>query len=75
MQYIYNGNDLADYLINFVNHLDPNGPTVLSWPQYKINSPQLMTLQDGATPLAVSQDTYRLAPMAYLQLLSLKYPI
>lgn len=75
LNYIYNANDFADYLINFVNNLNPNGPTVLNWPQYDPGNPQLLTLLDGLVPLAISPDTYRQAPMAFLQQLSLKYPL
>lgn len=73
--FIYAGLDFADYLINFVNDLDPNGPTVLNWPQYNTSNPQLLTLLDGSTPFVLSQDTYRLAPIQFLQQLSLKYPL
>ena len=62
---IYGPGDLTDYLINFVNHLDPNGPTVLSWPKYAA-SKQMMVLQDGNTPLAVGNDTFRKDEIALL---------
>lgn len=72
---MYAPGDLTDFLINFVNHLDPNGKTgsALAWPQYTPDSPQLMTLLDGDTPQAISEDTYRQEAIAFLQKLSLEY--
>lgn len=58
---------MTDYLINFVNDLDPNGAGGhLFWPQYTTASPNMMTFLDGLIPLAITQDTYRAAPMAFL---------
>lgn len=72
---VLEGDDLADYLINFVNHLDPNGPTQLAWPKYDLGSRQLMTLLDGSVLKVISKDTYRTEPMDYAVKLQLKYPL
>lgn len=66
---------MTDYLINFVNHLDPNGPNTVNWPKYTPSSPQLLTLVDGSTPFTITTDTYREEPMAFVSNLSLKYPL
>ena len=66
---------MADYLINFVNKLNPNGKTGISWPQYSVASPKLLTLHDGFTPLTITNDDYRVAAMAKMTELSFKYPI
>ena len=55
---------MADYLINFVNNLNPNGKTGISWPQYSVSSPKLLTFLDGLTPLTITNDDYRVAAMA-----------
>ncbi|OJT12974.1 Lipase 4 [Trametes pubescens] len=72
---IYGGGDMADYLINFVNNLDPNGKTVLSWPQYSTSAPKLLTFQDGLVPLAITQDDFRVDAMNFMTELSLKFPL
>ncbi|EIW52423.1 carotenoid ester lipase precursor [Trametes versicolor FP-101664 SS1] len=72
---IYGGGDMADYLINFVNNLDPNGKTVLSWPQYSTSAPKLLTFQDGLIPLAITQDNFRVDAMNFMTELSLKFPL
>lgn len=70
-----NGTELQDYIINFAYHLDPNGPTVPAWPQYKLASPELLTLWDGAIAINITEDTYRVAAMEGLTTISLKYPL
>ena len=72
---VYFEGDMADYLINFVNNLNPNGKTGISWPQYSVASPKLLQLQDGLIPLTISNDYYRVAAMQKLTELSLKFPI
>lgn len=64
-----------DYIINFTNKLDPNGPSQLSWPKYTTSSVQLMTFLDGLIPKIITQDTYRQQPMGYSMQLGLKYPL
>ncbi|KAH9486207.1 Lipase 4 [Psilocybe cubensis] len=68
-------NLLDDYLVRFVNNLDPNGPSPrLTWPEYTTESPQLYTFPITGRP-ELSQDTYREAPMQYLMNLSLSHPL
>jgi len=73
---VYGGADMTDFLINFVNSLDPNGPTTLSWPKYDptSSSPQLMTFLDGVIPEVLSPDTYRQDAMNFVTKLALADP-
>lgn len=72
----YGSGDMEDYLIYFVNSLNPNGPTVPEWPQYSASNPQLMTFVDGIlTTLEITQDNYREDAISYLTELSFLYPI
>ena len=66
---------MADYLINFVNHLDPNGKTGIAWPKYTKSAPKLLTFQDGLVPLAITNDDYRAEAMQLLTELSLQFPL
>ncbi|TCD66643.1 hypothetical protein EIP91_001111 [Steccherinum ochraceum] len=72
---MYGPGDLTDYLINFVNDLDPNGPTVLSWPKYDTSSAQLLTLLDGSPSETITADTFREDGINLAIELSLKYTI
>ena len=71
---IYGPSDMTDYLINFVNDLDPNGAGLLHWPQYSTSSPQLLTFQDGSTPLTITENTFRAGGINLLSQLSLAHP-
>ena len=71
---MYGQGDLCDYLINFVNNLDPNGKAVPSWPKYNTEDRQLLTFLDGDTPLAVTPDTYRAEGMRLLTRIALEHP-
>ncbi len=69
---------MTEYLINFVNHLNPNGigQPGTPWPRYTTSSPQLMTFQDDVfQPLYISLDTYREEAISFLTNLSLANPI
>ncbi|KAG2125805.1 Alpha/Beta hydrolase protein [Suillus clintonianus] len=72
---VYNGGDMASYLVRFVNNLDPNGVGDLTWPKWTSNSPNLLTFLDGLIPQEITQDTYRAEEMAYMTNMSLQYPI
>ena len=72
---VYGGEEMTDYLVNFVNNLDPNGATGIEWPQYSVESPQMLTFLDGLTPLKITTDDYRVAAIEEMTTLSLKYPI
>ncbi|KAI0787378.1 carotenoid ester lipase precursor [Fomes fomentarius] len=70
---VYSGSDMADYLINFVNNLDPNGRTGISWPKYTTSSPKLLMFLDGLIPLRITNDDYRVDAMKLLTNLSLQF--
>ncbi|GJE92593.1 Lipase 4 [Phanerochaete sordida] len=61
---VYGPGDMTDYLVNFVNNLDPNGPGLLHWPAFTEAERQLLTFQDGDVPLAISLDDFRAEGMA-----------
>ncbi|KAJ7599915.1 carotenoid ester lipase precursor [Mycena floridula] len=63
---IYGGGELTDYLIRFVNNMDPNGPGSQRWPQYTMESPSLLTFHDGLHAVSISDDTYRAEPVKFL---------
>ena len=66
---------MADFLINFVNNLDPNGKTGISWPKYTTSSPQLLTFLDGLTPLTITNDDYRVDGLNFLTKLAFQFPL
>ncbi|KAI0793055.1 carotenoid ester lipase precursor [Irpex lacteus] len=72
---VYTGGDLTDYIINFVNNLDPNGPSITNWPKYTNSNPQLLTFLDGITPRTITTDNYRVDQMNFVTDLSLQFPI
>ncbi|KAI0059500.1 alpha/beta-hydrolase, partial [Artomyces pyxidatus] len=71
---IYGPGDLTDYLVRFAVTLDPSGDTGIFWPQFTTDDPKLLTLLDGATPLNITSDTYRVEGMEFLTQLSLADP-
>ncbi|KAI0766816.1 carotenoid ester lipase precursor [Irpex lacteus] len=71
---LFGGGDLADYLINFVNHHDPNGKGNANWPQYTPANPTLFTLLDGNVPHTLSKDDFRTKAIDYANKLLTKYP-
>ena len=66
---------MVDYLINFVNHLDPNGKTTKEWPTYTPSRPELLTLIDGSQPFTLTDDTFRQHAMDLLIDMALYYPL
>jgi acetylcholinesterase len=70
---VFGPGELTDYLIHFATHLDPNGGSSPRWPQYTIESPQVMTLNPfwGTN---ITQDTYRSGAIDYATYISLTYP-
>lgn len=72
---VYGPGDMTDFLINFVNHLDPNGATGGSWPKYDTTSAQLMTFSDGSVPLSITTDTFRKDAISFLTALALNNPM
>ncbi|EMD32791.1 hypothetical protein CERSUDRAFT_118502 [Gelatoporia subvermispora B] len=71
---VYGPGDLTDYVVNFVNHLDPNNRTGIRWPQYTVHSPQLLTFWDGPEPRNITNDTYRAEGIALLAQLGAEFP-
>ena len=76
---------MTDFFVRFVNTLDPNdssnakgatarGPA-FHWPAYTAQAPQLLAFQEGATPLAVIQDTFRKEAIDFVMELSLAQPL
>ena len=63
---IYGPGDLTDALVNFATNLDPNGPTLIEWPAYTVDSPALLTLQDGNVTQQITNDTFRAEAMQVL---------
>jgi acetylcholinesterase len=73
---VYGDGDMTDYLINFVNNLDPNADeTGIEWPKYTVEEPNLLVFQDGLTPLETALDDYRVEPIEFLVGLTLENPI
>lgn len=67
---------MADYLINFVNFLDPNGPSVPEWPKYSPSEPNLLTFVDGVfNHTQITADTHRQEAIDYLIHLSFAHPL
>ena len=65
----------TDYLINFVNNLDPNIfkrpsaaslSTTIFWPPFDIVNRTMLTFLDGVTPLTLSTDDFRVEPIDYV---------
>lgn len=71
----YSSGILADYLINFVNHLDPKNQTGVDWPRYNSSSPSLLTLSGRHDSISITSDNFRAEEMKLLTDLSLKYPL
>ncbi|KAI0259424.1 carotenoid ester lipase precursor [Gloeopeniophorella convolvens] len=70
------GGELADYVIYFTRHLDPNGALTVQWPRWDARRPRALVFQDSALfPMIVDDDDYRSGPLAFVANLSVKYPI
>lgn len=76
---VYGPGDLTDNVVNFVNHLDPNGLHVdrggIEWPRYTKSSPKLLCFGDGSEPQTIIDDTFRSESIALLTNLSLVHPL
>lgn len=79
MANVFGGGELTDYLINFVNTLDPNGLASsnanVTWPKYSTKSPQLITFLDGDTPVEITQDDYRKDAIKYVGQVMMNNPV
>jgi len=71
------GQELRDYVIHFVNKLDPNGGGLFdfNWPEYTTDNPKQLIFLDGLIPQVIGEDTYRQEPMDYFNKLLLNVPI
>ena len=66
---------MAQYFVRFIANLDPNTKGAVTWPTFDIiQRKQLEFGNNESAPVTVSSDTYRLAPMLDVAMLSLKYP-
>ncbi|KAI0666893.1 hypothetical protein C8Q78DRAFT_994620 [Trametes maxima] len=74
---IFDGGDVTDFFVRFVNTLDPNtnGGTGIHWPMYTADSPQLLTFVEGKTRLKVIPDTFREESNQFLTQLGLEQPV
>ncbi|KDQ26036.1 hypothetical protein PLEOSDRAFT_160636 [Pleurotus ostreatus PC15] len=74
---VYFGGELGDYLINFVNKLDPNGQgRGINWPKYTTSSPNLVTFNDNLFfPVTITQDTFRKDAINFLTGVTLANPL
>ncbi|OBZ65327.1 Lipase 3 [Grifola frondosa] len=69
---VFSGGSMADYLIRFVATLDPNdGTEAVYWPRYNISQRQILTFQDGDTPLNISMNWTRMEGTRVLTRLNL----
>ncbi|KAJ8691273.1 hypothetical protein PTI98_010862 [Pleurotus ostreatus] len=75
LMYTYSSGELQDYLIHFVNSLDPNGD-VAQWPEYTPSSPNLLTFEDDlAGRPTLTKDTFRGKAIELLTQLLLENPV
>ncbi|KAK7688543.1 hypothetical protein QCA50_008081 [Cerrena zonata] len=76
---VYQPGDLTDNVVNFINHLDPNGRRVdqneITWPRYTKSSPRLLSFVDGSKPQVIITDTFRSEAIAFLTNLTLEHPL
>jgi len=76
---MFGGGELTTFVLNFINHLDPNGesgPEV--WPKHTAESPVMLAFFNSTTePLSrsVIEDTYREEAMDFVTNLFTKYPL
>ena len=60
----FSGGVTADYFIQFITHLDPNGHSmsprsILPWPRYSNELPSTMRFFHDHEPLSIGRDDYR----------------
>ncbi|KAF9018985.1 alpha/beta-hydrolase [Hymenopellis radicata] len=72
---VYFGGDMVDYLIRFVNDLNPNGNTGITWPKWTAASPAMLSFNDGLIPLSITTDTFRQEAIDALTEILLENPI
>lgn len=64
---------MSTAIINFVNHLDPNGASGGQWPKYSLSNPKNIVFGPGT--ISVQDDTYRKKAMSVLNAVMLRHPI
>ena len=64
---------MATAVINFINHLDPNGKSGSQWPKYSLDNPKNFVFGPGTA--FVQDDTYRKEAISILNAVVLQYPI
>ncbi|KAF8904562.1 Alpha/Beta hydrolase protein [Mucidula mucida] len=73
--------DLQDYIIQFVNYLDPNGDGntgLITWPKYTNESQKMLSFDVAGVlrpPWTITEDTYRAAEVSALSEIYLEHPI
>ncbi|KAI1784678.1 carotenoid ester lipase precursor [Ganoderma leucocontextum] len=72
---VFGGGDMTDFLVRFVNTLDPNGGPEIHWPEYSPESPQLLGFVEGTPNLTTIPDTFRKEAMDFVMQLSLAEPL
>ena len=66
---------MTDFLVRFVNTLDPNGGPEIHWPEYSPEAPQLLGFVEGTPNLTIIADTFRKEAMDFVTQLSLAEPL
>ena len=72
---MFGGGDMTDFLVRFVNTLDPNGGPEIHWPEYSPETPQLLGFVEGTPNLTIIGDTFRKEAMDFVTQLSLAEPL
>ncbi|KAF9240616.1 Alpha/Beta hydrolase protein [Melanogaster broomeanus] len=72
---VFGGGDMVDYLIRFVNNLDPNSATGTQWPKYTTESPSALVFLDGSPSQDIEQDTFRQDAISFLMTFFREHPI
>ena len=68
--------DFQDALIHFVTALDPNGVDAkFTWPKWTVESPQMVSFNDGEMPLSIIEDTYRKEEMETISKVCSRNPL
>jgi len=73
---VYGNGEMTDYLVNFVNTLNPNGWSQPNWPKYTTKTPNMMTFTDNIfSPTKITQDTFRQEAMNFVSQVMLANPL
>jgi len=76
--------ELQDYLINFINNLDPNkgyrstgnsSEKLISWPRFSTTKKELLMMLDGTIPLEITKDDFREEAIQFLTQYTLANPL